>query len=348
MRHIVVSIIVPVYRTEMYLKRCADSLMSQTFRDFEVVFVDDGSDDNCPSICDYYCQIDKRFKVIHKKNEGLGLARNAGLEVISGDYFTFLDSDDWLDNDHIEKMVSGTFQGKADVVIAGCKHCTEEKVIDYSKIYKSGIISEQEIIKDIALPIIAPSLDEKSELAIPMSVCFNLYKTSIVKKCDIKFLSERDTVGEDLFFNLKYLNSSNIINYLDWHGYNYRINENSISRHYNPKRLERTENFYMLIKQYIVDLGWESKAEYRGERSTLSKFRAALRLAANSSGGLSYQYRECKRILNSLILQELLQIYPINEYRKSVRILTYFMKYKLVVLVMLVFKYEKCFMNKNT
>ena len=90
------SIIVPIYKTEKYLKNCIDSLLEQNLNSFEIILVDDGSPDNSPRICDEYASLDKRIKVIHKMNEGLGMARNSGIEIAQGDYITFLDSDDYV------------------------------------------------------------------------------------------------------------------------------------------------------------------------------------------------------------------------------------------------------------
>lgn len=92
-----ISIIVPVYNVEKYIHRCIHSLINQTLRDIEIILVDDESPDSCPQICDEYASKDTRIKVIHKKNEGLGLTRNAGLEAATGEYIAFIDSDDWVD-----------------------------------------------------------------------------------------------------------------------------------------------------------------------------------------------------------------------------------------------------------
>jgi glycosyltransferase involved in cell wall biosynthesis len=338
---VIVSVIVPVYGTEKYIRKCADSLLNQSFNKFEVIFVDDGSKDNCPQICDEYCKKDDRFRVIHKSNEGLGLARNSGLEIIRGEYFTFLDSDDWLDCNHLQTLVLASEQGKMDVIISGCTHCTENQIISYSPIYKMGEIHKEDIVNDIMLPIIAPGDENASELSIPMSVFFNLYKASIAKSNELKFPSERETVGEDLFFNLEFLNLSKNIKCIDWHGYYYRINENSISRKYNPERLIRTENYYRLLKQTINKLGISSQVGKRVERSTLSKFRAAIRLASNSSDNFKVKYKECKRILNSLVLQEILCSYPLDTYRKTIRIVSILMKRKNVLLTIFVFRMER-------
>lgn len=92
-----VSIVVPIYNVEKYLHRCVNSLIRQTLKDIEIILVDDGSPDNCPKICDEYKNKDIRVKVIHKKNAGLGLARNSGLDEAKGEYVVFVDSDDFIE-----------------------------------------------------------------------------------------------------------------------------------------------------------------------------------------------------------------------------------------------------------
>ena len=99
-----VSVIVPIYNVEKYLEKCIESIVNQTYKNLEIILVDDGSPDNCPAICDEWAQKDSRIKVIHKKNGGLSSARNAGLEVSNGEYISFVDSDDWLDENTFEEV----------------------------------------------------------------------------------------------------------------------------------------------------------------------------------------------------------------------------------------------------
>jgi len=114
-----VSIIIPVYNVEKYIRRCIDSVLSQTFTDFECILVDDCSPDKCPEICDSYAKLDGRIKIFHKKqNEGLPQARKTGFENSSGEYIIFIDSDDWIEPDMIEKLYSAAFESNAD--IAAC------------------------------------------------------------------------------------------------------------------------------------------------------------------------------------------------------------------------------------
>ena len=96
------SIIIPVYNVEKYLIRCVESVQTQTFQDFEVILIDDGSPDNCPQMCDSIANTDSRIRVIHKTNHGLGLARNTGMEVAEGDYIVFIDSDDFIHKSALE------------------------------------------------------------------------------------------------------------------------------------------------------------------------------------------------------------------------------------------------------
>ena len=111
-----VSIIIPVYNVEKYIRRCIDSVLSQTYRDFECIIVDDCSPDKCPEICNDYAKRDSRIKVIHKtQNEGLPQARKTGFENSSGEYIIFIDSDDWIEPNMIEKLYSAAFESDADI-----------------------------------------------------------------------------------------------------------------------------------------------------------------------------------------------------------------------------------------
>ena len=112
-----ISIIVPVYKTETYLRQCIDSLINQTFQDIEIILVDDGSPDNSPAICDEYAAKDQRIKVIHKQNAGVSEARNSGIDAAKGDFLMFVDSDDWMEIDGCDILYNEYLQTGADTVI---------------------------------------------------------------------------------------------------------------------------------------------------------------------------------------------------------------------------------------
>ena len=111
-----ISVIVPVYKVEPYLRRCVDSILAQTYTNLEVILVDDGSPDDCPAICDEYARIDSRVKVIHKENGGLSDARNAGMAMMNGEYLMFVDSDDCLTADAVEVLLTHAQQSGVPVL----------------------------------------------------------------------------------------------------------------------------------------------------------------------------------------------------------------------------------------
>lgn len=133
-----ISVIVPVYKVEPYLRRCVDSILAQTYTNLEIILVDDGSPDNCPAICDEYAKKDSRVRVIHKENGGLSDARNAGLNICTGEYIAFVDSDDWIEPDMYEKLLANMIQFGTEMSVGGVSDDVEEngnyrsvKVSDY-------------------------------------------------------------------------------------------------------------------------------------------------------------------------------------------------------------------------
>ena len=116
-----ISVIVPIYNVEKYLDKCIESIVNQTYKNLEIILVDDGSPDNCPAMCDAWAEKDSRIKVVHKENGGAGSARNAGLDVSSGEYIGFVDGDDYIDSDFYETLINKSRNGYYDIVTCGFK-----------------------------------------------------------------------------------------------------------------------------------------------------------------------------------------------------------------------------------
>ena len=125
----VISVIVPVYKVEAYLPRCVDSILNQSFSDFELILVDDGSPDNCGAICDAYAAKDSRIRVIHQKNAKLSAARNAGIDIAEGEWIALIDSDDWIHKDYLKLLLSGA-EEDTDLVICDCLETYNDQVED--------------------------------------------------------------------------------------------------------------------------------------------------------------------------------------------------------------------------
>lgn len=121
-----ISIIVPIYKIERYLRQCIDSILAQTFTDYELLLIDDGSPDGCPAICDEYAQNDTRIRVIHKPNGGLTSARNNGLDNAKGEWIMYIDGDDWVEPTYIEELYNAAIKNKADIAICGFRFAYED------------------------------------------------------------------------------------------------------------------------------------------------------------------------------------------------------------------------------
>lgn len=144
-----ISIIVPVYKVEPFLQKCINSILSQTYQNLEIILVDDGSPDSCPSICDSYALKDKRVRVIHKPNGGLSSARNAGLDIAKGDYIGFVDSDDWIESTMYEEMISLMQEKDLDVAFCAANIIENGEKIETRFAYHPNgtVLSKEDVIQ---------------------------------------------------------------------------------------------------------------------------------------------------------------------------------------------------------
>ena len=149
MKQPLISVIIPVYGVEKYIAQCLDSIINQTYKNLEIILVDDGSPDACPKLCDEYSKIDKRIKVIHKKNGGLSDARNVGIDICKGNYITFVDSDDWIEKDMIEQLYSLINKFSADISICNFLRTSDEKMKIFNKNEKIKCYNKYEAIREL-------------------------------------------------------------------------------------------------------------------------------------------------------------------------------------------------------
>ncbi len=230
-----VSIIVPVYNVEKYLEKCIQSIVSQTYKNIEIILIDDESQDESGNICDKYKKVDKRIKVIHKKNGGLSDARNKGLEVSKGTYIMFIDSDDYIDKDMVEVLYNACQRTHLD--IACCAKYIEKN--DGSYYLKNIIKNEKSFLPKEAIKSLL--LNNK----IDTSACDKLFKKKL-------FLNIRFPVGkyyEDLATIHKVIEKSNGIIHVSQAKYHYLQRDGSIiNSNFNLKHLQ-----YIEVSKYLVD-----------------------------------------------------------------------------------------------
>ena len=242
-----ISIIVPIYNVEKYLDRCMQSLLNQTLTDIEIIMVDDGSPDRCPQMCDEYAKKDSRIKVIHKSNAGLGYARNSGLEIATGEYVAFVDSDDYVDTQMYESLYVSAKKENTDA--AFCGFYTE---IRKGKWVESNEVSENKVwengdVRSFMLDMIASAPYEKQERKYQMSVWHSIYSLAIIRTGNIRFYSEREIVSEDIPFQIDFLQRAKTVIYLQKSYYRYCLNGTSLTKKFKIDKYNGFKNLRRLL-----------------------------------------------------------------------------------------------------
>lgn len=232
-----ITIIVPVYNVEKYINECVDSLINQTYKNLEIILVDDGSKDKSGAVCDDYALLDTRVKVIHKQNEGLGFARNTGLKAAQGKYVTFIDSDDKADADLVENLLNGICESNGDTCIGGFKRISENGVIDFEERYDKAVFEGENVYNNLFARMLGSAPDKHD--AIRMSVWNVLYSMDIVRRHNIEFPSERVFISEDIIWDSEYYKYAKKAIVIDSTAYNYRITPGSLTQKYKPDMLEK-------------------------------------------------------------------------------------------------------------
>lgn len=251
MSNILVSIIVPVYNTGEYLYKCLDSIVNQNLQEIELILVDDGSTDNSGEICDFYSEKDKRVCVIHKKNEGVSIARNVGIQVAKGQYIGFIDSDDWIEKEMYQEMYYHAKNKEADIVI--CDTCT---VYDNNKKEADTILSLSESVFLQKKEITPLNLRE-----IAGSACRCIYKKELFKTHAVQFPISLP-LSEDRIFNLNAMGNSDKFYYLKKAYYNRYVRIGSAVNKYYPNLLEITNRYRKEVLD-ALERFWNVDKSYR-------------------------------------------------------------------------------------
>ena len=197
MKEPLVSIIVPVYNAQEYLSKCIESILNQTMKDYELILINDGSNDKSPKICDKYSLKESRIKVIHKENEGVSIARNTGINISRGKYIVFADSDDYVDENWCCEMYKAIINNNRNMIMTG--------ITIYNTRNNNYIINNLNINSDADISMVKKKdffiLYKKQLINSP---CNKIYITEIIKSNNVRF-KENLKLGEDLLFNLEYL-----------------------------------------------------------------------------------------------------------------------------------------------
>lgn len=336
-----ISVIVPVYNVEKYLNRCLQSLLNQTLTDIEIILVDDGSTDSSPCICDSYAQKNKNISVIHKKNEGLGMACNSGLALAKGEYIAFLDSDDWVDADMYMAMYIKAEKYHADMVFTGLRRVTDtgESYL-MSQASNFNIYNTQNKINEFMLNMIASAPQVRLERIVPMSAKVVLYNHSLIEKNKVLFESERKFVSEDLLFNLDNLIHANCVLELAETYYNYFCNTTSLSSVLRTDRFEKAlELRTEIIRRYDRVI---NGLRIRVDRMFIGYARVAIcQICLNTSLKIQIKRKYLKDICKHIIWNEIKLSYPIQMMPFPHKLFLFNVLHKNYILIYLLTKFRR-------
>ena len=287
-----ISIIIPIYNSASYLNQCIESILNQTYTDWECILINDGSKDNSGNICDNWTKRDDRIHVIHQTNQGVSAARNRGIQESKGEYITFIDSDDWVNKTYLYDLINGIKDSKTDLVVSGL-------VQEYTNGNNKKFVFPNSIIYEISSNHILEFV-EMNKLALFYGPVAKLYKSYIIKNNNIEFPIDY-SYGEDLIFNYQYLNHIHRISNIPVNNYHYRIvGEGTLSSIYRENQFDIDYSQWKILHNfYCIKNIW----------NTLSKEYMYQRLWGIVYDGIfsckNINYFEIKKILNLKEINEL-------------------------------------------
>lgn len=306
------SYIVPVYNVEKYLKECIDSILAQTFDDYEIILVDDASPDNCPRICDEYAErYPDIIKVIHQKNKGLAGARNSGLRQAEGDYIYFFDSDDYFINDGIAEIYKKAAECDADILQNSFVMLNErdgsQKIV--RSVFETDMVyNHSEMQKKVCV-----STTERSTIF----VWRNIYKRIFLEKNNILFDENLRMIEDSPFDALAFLKAEKFVS-ADKPIYAYRVRQDSLQRKKYVKDYDCIMEYqWKLRRKYFLENSDNDSLFYKDFAEFILKTNLNVLLSNVYSNNVEGKYGLLKRIGNSEMLRKSFEDYDINEFKSK-------------------------------
>lgn len=267
------SVILPIYKVEPYIRMCLDSIVGQTYRNLEIILVDDGSPDNCGKICDEYAEKDKRIIVIHKQNGGVQAARNDGMAIATGEWITFVDPDDWCEKDYYEQLFNALDERDVDVFCSGGCFIENGNRSFISHSYNDTFIyGDYEKMEDLMAKVLAPCYGNEGD---PWPHGYGppwdkIYKAEFLKKNGLQF-DRTCKIHDDVWFNYQVFDKAEHAGICAYAGYHYRVVSTSITHNFDSQAP-------------IISYGFIKKLHaYRTQHTPNAILRQAFRVASLSS-----------------------------------------------------------------
>lgn len=330
-----ISIVIPIYNIEKYLTKCIETVIHQTYKNLEIILVDDGSIDSSGAICDEYAKRDSRVKVIHKINGGLSDARNAGIKVANGKYIAFLDGDDYVDNTMYEKLYESIKTNNADICVCGYTRIYGEKEIEFPL-----NVNKYNKDKTFLYNMIGTQPSDLTDISVGMSVWKCLYDLDIIKKNNIFYKSEKIYTSEDIIFQIEYFDFVKKVVLVGEPLYKYRFIVGSLTNRYKKDRFEKQKILYLKIISMLEERNLLSnEVKNRLNRTFFMKIKSCIKLevVANKQEK-SIRLQNIRDMLNDELVEKNIKEYPIMQSNFKNRIYLLLIKYKMVKLLYIFYK----------
>lgn len=303
-----VSVVLPIYNVENDLDRCIQSVVGQSYRNLEIILVDDGSPDRCPQLCDAWAEKDSRIVVVHKANAGLGMARNTGIETATGSYILFVDSDDYIAPDTVEKALAAAREHNAELVVYGMHHVNKDGTIRDSvvpspdKTCYSGSEVQEQFLPDL----IWPDLKHGKPVNLQMSACVCMFSMKVIREHNWRFASEREIISEDEYSLLKLYRHVNSVAVIREAFYHYCTNEASLTHTYREDRFEKILHCYNACAAVCKANAYGQEVEERLRHQLLSNLIGAMKTVCLSGFSKQEQRQIFRRIAADPALQRII------------------------------------------
>ena len=333
-KEITVSVVVPIYNVEKYLDRCVESIVNQTYPNLQIILVDDGSSDRCPEICDKWREKDNRIEVIHKKNSGLGMTRNAGLKRAVGKFVCFVDSDDYIHLTAIEKLLIKATKYESDVCYYGCIDVVDGHESRKQPPNKTVYIGE-EVRYEFAAKLIGRIPSEDEPLFSGMSACYAFYNTEFLRKNHIEFHSEREKyISEDLIFNLSVCAVAGTVTILPESLYYYVIRRSdSLRSTYRIDRFEKSKIMYEKLLQYSQEFQLGDEGALRAQSYLIQTTIACSKMELLAKKDVKEVMKALSGFVEDSTLRKIIESYPIHQLAWKQKIFCYAVKFRCVKMV---------------
>lgn len=328
------SVVIPVYNSENYLAKCLESIIDQSFQNLEVILIDDGSTDKSPHICDMYSEKYRNIKTLHVKNSGPSAARNLGITLARGEYISFIDADDYIESDMMEKMIAAIEKFQGDIAI--CDYYIDTESTNKRAIISYDIPENKSLnFKDIGNYIVPQLLSNGSN----GGMCNKIYKSELLLtllQSGIK-LNEKINYGEDHFYLMTLFKYVNSWVYVKKPLYHYiKRNNNSLTR----KKRQLVERFEILNNFYKNRVSFAEHFNQNTVAIKIAYYKELLKCFLHSSRAVTYgNYKEMKaeysKLLNTYTLEELKEELSSKSISKTYAILFYLVKKKYFCLLKL-------------